>query len=156
MPFVLEGLAHQELTRFNADKWMRDKVADPFRSSSARIMTTCTGTACTEAGTPGGKDGHQEQRPAHEPADGFPSLCRNSPCGARKRRILLCILQNSSKKLAGASYSTQALETRHKSSIKAAAHKTNNQASLRLPGGQNPKGKRAAEGSGGGRSIPKV
>jgi len=31
MPFVLEGLAHQELTRFNAGKRPRDQVADPFR-----------------------------------------------------------------------------------------------------------------------------
>ena len=134
MPFVLEGLAHQELTRFNAGKRPRDQVADPFRpiigayNDYLHWYSMYRSRQQTE---------HQVARMDTKSRDLLTTLQTVFPHFVGTRSVWCTEKAHSvmhSAELyreAGRckNYSTQALETRHKSSVKAVAHKTNNQAS---------------------------
>ena len=144
MPFVLDGLAHQELSKFNAGKGRKDQVADPFRPiigvyndylhwylmyRSRRLPETLVKTM---------------DENGRDLLDTLQTVFPHEVTYTRKdqsvyRRSVWCTEKAHAIKHGGENYrsagrcknySVQALETRHKSALKAVAHKTNNQASV--------------------------
>ena len=144
MPFVLDGLAHQELSKFNAGKGHRDQVRDPFRPIIGAYNDYL--------------HWYHQYRSRRLPEPQVESMRQNGlelietlqtvfphevtytrQNGSVYRRSVWCTEKVHSIKHCGENYreagrcknySTQALETRHKSALKAVAHKTNNQASV--------------------------
>ena len=144
MPFVLDGLAHQELSKFNAGKGHREQVRDPFRpiigayndylhwyhQYRSRRLTEPQVESMHENGVDL-IDMLQTVFP-HE-------VTYTRTNGSVYRRSVWCTEKVHSIQHCGENYreagrcknyTTQTLETRHKSAIKTVAHKTNNQASV--------------------------
>jgi hypothetical protein len=144
MPFVLDGLAEKELTRFNAGKRRQDQVADPCRPIigafndylqwySMYRSRTLTETQVQDMD----EKGVSLLETLQTVFPHFVTTTRKD--GSVVRRSKWCTEKPHSIKHAGSNYraagrcrnyAIQALETKHKFAVKAVAHKTNNQAAV--------------------------
>ena len=144
MPFVMDGLAEKELTKFNAGKRRQDQVADPCRpiigafNDYLQWYSMYRSRKLPET---------QVQDMDEKGVTLLETLQRVFPHfvtttrkdGTVVRRSKWCTEKPHSIKHGGSNYRTagrcrnysvQPLETQHKYAVKAVAHKTNNQAAV--------------------------